>query len=64
MLVRKKSRVSKGQGIISILMEFLLDFFFEIAMILRSSLMISSVLFNSEAWYNVSKAKSNPKEML
>ena len=32
-------------------------FYFEIAVILRSSLMVSSILFNSEAWYNVSKAE-------
>ena len=30
-------------------------FYFEIAVILRSSLMVSSILFNSEAWYNVPK---------
>ena len=32
-------------------------FYFEIAIILRNTLMLSSILFNSEAWYNVSKAE-------
>ena len=32
-------------------------FYFEIAAILRDSLLVSSMLFNTEAWYNVSKAE-------
>ena len=37
-----------------LLMEF---FYFEVAMILRNSLMVSSMLCNSESWYNVTKAE-------
>ena len=33
------------------------EFYFEIAMILRNSLLVSSMLCNSEAWYAVSKAE-------
>ena len=32
-------------------------FYYEIAVILRNSLLVSSVLFNSEAWYNVTNAE-------
>ena len=55
-----KARVAKGKGIISRILT-LIDgipfgqFYFEVAMILRESLLISSMLFNSEAWYNVTK---------
>ena len=31
------------------------DFYFEVAVILRNSLLVSSLLSNSEAWYNVTK---------
>ena len=30
-------------------------FYFEIAAILRNSLLVSSMLFNTEAWYNITK---------
>ena len=33
--------------------------YFEIAMILRDSLLVSSMLFNSEAWYNITNAELN-----
>ena len=33
--------------------------YFEIGMILRNSLLISSVLFNSEAWYNLTESELN-----
>ena len=57
-----KARVLKGKGTINRIMTYLDGipfgkFYFEIAIILRSSLMVSSILFNSEAWYNVSKAE-------
>ena len=32
-------------------------YYFEVAMILRISLLVSSVLCNSEAWYNVTDAE-------
>ena len=33
------------------------DFYFEVAVILRNSLLVSSLLSNSEAWYNVTKSE-------
>ena len=57
-----KARVAKGKGIVSRIMTILEgipmgEFYFEIAMILRNSLLVSSMLCNSEAWYAVSKAE-------
>ena len=57
-----KARVNKGTGIVRRIMT-LLDgipfgkYYFEIAMILRNCLLVSSVLNNSEAWYNLSNAE-------
>ena len=53
-----KARISKGQGIVSRIMTLLegIPFgrhYFEVAMILRDSLLVSSKLFNTEAWYNI-----------
>ena len=31
--------------------------YFEVGMILRNSLLVSSMLFNSEAWYNLTNAE-------
>ena len=31
--------------------------YFEVGIILRNSLLVSSMLFNSEAWYNITKAE-------
>ena len=33
------------------------DFYFETAILLRNTLLVSSMLCNSEAWWNVSKAE-------
>ena len=57
-----KARVSKGKGIVSRIMTLLEGipfgkFYFEIAIILRNSLLVSSLLSNSEAWYNVTNAE-------
>ena len=57
-----KARVAKGKGIISRILAILDgipfgEFYFEIAAILRESLLVSSMLSNSESWYNVSKAE-------
>ena len=57
-----KARVAKGKGIVSKILSILDgipfgDFYFEIAVILRESLLVSSMLSNSEAWYNVSNAE-------
>ena len=57
-----KARVNKGTGITRKILT-LLDgipfgkFHFEAGVLLRDSLLASSMLFNSEAWYNVSKAE-------
>ena len=53
-----KARVNKGTGIVNNIMTKLEGipfgkYYFEVAMILRNSLLVSSVLCNSEAWYNV-----------
>ena len=57
-----KARVSKGTGIVNNIMTKLEGipfgkYYFEVAMILRNSLLVSSVLCNSEAWYNVTDAE-------
>ena len=57
-----KARVAKGKGIANRIISIIDgipfgDFYFEVAMILRNSLLVSSMLSNSEAWYNVSKAE-------
>ena len=56
-----KARVAKGNGTINQIMSILEDicfgkYFFEVAVILRNSLFINSLIFNSEAWYNVTKS--------
>ena len=57
-----RARVAKGKGIVSRILSMLDgipfgEFYFEIAAILRESLLVSSMLSNSEAWYNVSKVE-------
>ena len=57
-----KSRNNKGLGIITQIMEILQTvvfgkFYFEVALILRSSLLLSSILLNSEAWVNLSETE-------
>jgi hypothetical protein len=58
-----KARVVKGKGINKRILSILKgipfgDFYFEMAVILRESLLVNSMLSNSESWYNVSKAES------
>ena len=53
-----KARENKSIGIISQIMQILESvlfgkYYFEVALILRSSLLLSSILLNSEAWVNV-----------
>ena len=53
-----KTRINKGAGVVRKIITMLegIPFgkqFFNIGMILRDSLLVSSMLFNSEAWYNV-----------
>ena len=57
-----KARVSKGIGISSKIMSILEgipfgQFYFQVAIILRNTLLISSLLCNSEAWYCVTNAE-------
>ena len=51
-----KARIAKGKGIVNKILTMLEDIpfgkqYFKVGMILRDSLLVSSVLFNSEAWY-------------
>ena len=53
-----KARVNKGTGIVKKILTMLDGipfgyFYFEAAVILRDSLLASSVLCNSESWYNI-----------
>ena len=53
-----QSRKNKGLGIINQIMQILESvlfgkYHFEVAMVLRSSLLLSSILLNSEAWVNL-----------
>ena len=57
-----KATVSKWKGIVSKIMTILDgipsgDFYFEVAVILRNSLLVINLLCNSEAWYNVTKSE-------
>ena len=54
-----EARKNKSQGIINQIMQILQSvcygkYYFEVAMVLRSSLLLSSLLLNSEAWVNLS----------
>ena len=53
-----RARVNKGTGIVHRIMTMLngIPFgkqYFQVGMILRNSLLVSSMLFNTEAWYNI-----------
>ena len=55
------ARKNRGLGVITQIMSILADicfgnFYFEVAIILRNSLLISSLLTNAEAWYNLTHA--------
>ena len=57
-----QARVNKGKGIVRNILSMLegIPFgkhFYEVAVILRNSLLVSSVLFNCEAWYNLTKTE-------
>ena len=57
-----KARVAKGTGIARKILTMLEGipfgkFYYEAAVIMRESLLASSVLFNSEAWYNIPNAE-------
>ena len=57
-----KARIAKGKGIANTIITMLDDIpfgkhYFEVGIILRDSLLVSSVLFNSEAWYNLTESE-------
>ena len=59
-----KARLNKGRGIVKKILNILNSIpfgklYFQIAMILRNSLLVSSVLCNSEAWFNLTNTDLN-----
>ena len=63
-----KARISKANGSINQVMSILEEicfgkYFFEVALVLRNSLFINSLIFNSEAWYNITKKDYEELEM-
>ena len=57
-----QARVNKGKGIVKKILTMLDGipfgkFYFEAAIILRNSLLVSSMLFNCEAWYNITNSE-------
>ena len=57
-----KARVTKGTGIISKIITMMEGipfgkFYYQVGIILRNSLLVSSLLCNSEAWYNVTNSE-------
>ena len=64
-----KARISKGRGIIKKILNILncIPFgklFYQIAILLRNSLLVSSVLCNSEAWFSLTKSDLNMIETI
>ena len=61
-IVNIKARVAKGQGIVNQIIATLKNLpigrrYIEVGLILRDSLLVSSLLFNTEAWYNITNAE-------
>ena len=59
-----QARVNKGTGIVKNILTYLDGipfgkFHFEAGILLRNSLLVSSMLFNSEAWYNLTDSELN-----
>ena len=57
-----KARVNKGKGIVKRILDILdsMPFgklYFQVAILLRNSLLVSSMLCNSETWFNLTKAE-------
>ena len=64
-----KARLAKGKGIVKQIINMLegIPFgkhYFEVGVLLRDSLLVSSVLFNAEAWYNMTAAELNLVETI
>ena len=61
--------MNKGTGIVNKIMTMLDgipfgQFYFEVALILRNSLLVSSMMCNSEAWYNITNTELNLLETI
>ena len=59
-----KARVARGTGIVKRIITILDTIplgkhYFEVGMLLRDSLLLSSILYNAEAWYNLTNAELN-----
>ena len=57
-----KARIAKGKGIVSKILTMLdgIPFgkhYFEVGILLRDSLLVSSMLFNADAWYNLTSTE-------
>ena len=64
-----QARVNKGKGIVQKILNILegIPFgklYFEVAMLLRNTLLVSSVLCNSEAWFNLTNPELNLLESI
>ena len=64
-----KARIAKGKGIMNKIFTMLDGFhfgkqYFEVGVLLRNSLLVSSMLFNSEAWYNLTETELNLLETI
>ena len=64
-----KSRIGRGIGAISNIMNILKEvslgnFYYEMAILMRQSIFLSSVLLNSETWINLTKNDINDLERL
>ena len=64
-----KARIGKGKGIVDKIFTILegIPFgkqYFEVGIFLRSCLLVSSMIFNSEAWYNLTEAELNLLETI
>ena len=62
-----KARVARATGIAVRILSIIEgipfgQYHFEEAMVLRNSLLVSSILFNSESWYNITSAEINLSE--
>ena len=59
-----KAKVARGTGIVKRIITILDTIplgkhYFEVGMLLRDSLLLSSILYNAEAWYNLTNAELN-----
>jgi hypothetical protein len=60
--IKKQARIAKGKGSVTQILTMLKGIpfgqhYFEVGILLRDSLLVSSILFNAEAWYNLSSTE-------